>query len=256
MAPPISPEPPVTKATFPSGSIARPQVPTIVPSVSSDELRRAFLQIRPHRLHLDLGRRPRHDDLRADAQPARGEGDALGVIPGARRDDSPRALGCVQVAGAASLGEGRLGSFRVDIFERCQAGTALDDRRISTRLARLLATTPQTAAPPEAAASLPCFCSTAVSAARSIRASLFSGTAASQGCRLRVRYRLRSNSAATPRLPMTGASAASISCHKETMAAVTLAASAPSAASCRREEVSRWWSALSMDEALGTVKNA
>ena len=52
MAPPISPEPPVTKATFPSSSIARPQVPTIVPSASSDELRRALLQIRPHRLDL------------------------------------------------------------------------------------------------------------------------------------------------------------------------------------------------------------
>lgn len=47
-------------------------------------------------------------------------------------------LGMIQVAGAASLGEGRLSRFRVDIFDRCAAGTALDDESARTRLARLL----------------------------------------------------------------------------------------------------------------------
>ena len=51
------------------------------------------------------------------------------------------ALGCVQVAGAASLGEGRLGAFRVEIFRRCLAGTALDERATSTRWVRLLGAT-------------------------------------------------------------------------------------------------------------------
>jgi hypothetical protein len=48
----------------------------------------------------------------------------------------------VQVAGAASLGEGRLGALRVEIFDRCCDGTALDDRSSSTRLARLLGQEP------------------------------------------------------------------------------------------------------------------
>ena len=47
-------------------------------------------------------------------------------------------LGMIQVAGAASLGEGRLSAFRVAIFERCFDTTALDDQSAETRLARLL----------------------------------------------------------------------------------------------------------------------
>ena len=38
------------------------------------------------------------------------------------------ALGLVQIAGAASLGVGRLTAFRVRVFHRCLDGTALDDR--------------------------------------------------------------------------------------------------------------------------------
>ena len=44
------------------------------------------------RFDLDLRRRPRHDDDRAEAQTSGGERDALSVIAGARRDDSARAL--------------------------------------------------------------------------------------------------------------------------------------------------------------------
>jgi hypothetical protein len=57
------------------------------------------------------------------------------------------ALGLIQVAGAASLGEGRLGSFRIEIFERCVAGDPLCDVTPATRLARLLEETPRAAAP-------------------------------------------------------------------------------------------------------------
>jgi hypothetical protein len=53
------------------------------------------------------------------------------------------ALGLVQVAGAASLGLGRLTPFRVRIFRRCVDGSALDDQSRSTRLARLLAPDPE-----------------------------------------------------------------------------------------------------------------
>jgi hypothetical protein len=57
------------------------------------------------------------------------------------------ALGVVQVVGAASLGEGRLGSFRLDIFQRCTEGDALDDRSTASRLGRLLEPTPRADAP-------------------------------------------------------------------------------------------------------------
>jgi hypothetical protein len=49
-------------------------------------------------------------------------------------------LGIVQVAGAASLGEGRLSAFRVGIFDACSTGDALADRTALTRLSRLLST--------------------------------------------------------------------------------------------------------------------
>ena len=57
------------------------------------------------------------------------------------------ALGLVQIAGAASLGDGRLGAFRMEIARACFDGTALDDRTPETRLGRLLAREPS-AAPP------------------------------------------------------------------------------------------------------------
>jgi hypothetical protein len=55
------------------------------------------------------------------------------------------ALGLIQVAGASSLGEGRLSDFRLDIFHACLGGTALSDRSNPLRLARLLAPAPDTA---------------------------------------------------------------------------------------------------------------
>ena len=48
------------------------------------------------------------------------------------------ALGMIQVAGAASLGEGRLSRFRVEIFRRCADQRALVDRSAEMRLTRLL----------------------------------------------------------------------------------------------------------------------
>jgi hypothetical protein len=66
--------------------------------------------------------------------------DDLVRLPESQRRVALAALGCVQVAGAASLGEGRLGPQRVEIFDRCFDGTALDDRTRSTRVARLLGT--------------------------------------------------------------------------------------------------------------------
>jgi hypothetical protein len=68
--------------------------------------------------------------------------DDLAALPSDQRAVALAALGFVQVAGAASLGEGRLGSFRVGIFDRCVDGTALDDRTATTRLRRLLGPDP------------------------------------------------------------------------------------------------------------------
>ena len=48
---------------------------------------------RPHRLHLDRRRRLRHDDDGAQPELLRREGDALGVVAGARGDDAAGALG-------------------------------------------------------------------------------------------------------------------------------------------------------------------
>jgi hypothetical protein len=53
------------------------------------------------------------------------------------------ALGMVQIAGAASLGEGRLSAFRLAVFHQCFDGTALDDRSAATRAGRLLAAEPE-----------------------------------------------------------------------------------------------------------------
>jgi hypothetical protein len=60
------------------------------------------------------------------------------------------ALGVVQVAGAASLGDGRLGAFRLGIFRRCAAGDALAQPSATTRLGRLLEAVPDAAEPPAA----------------------------------------------------------------------------------------------------------
>ena len=63
------------------------------------------------------------------------------------RATATAALGMIQVAGAASLGEGRLSEFRVAIFERCFDGSALADHSTGTRLARLLSAGAESVAP-------------------------------------------------------------------------------------------------------------
>jgi hypothetical protein len=55
----------------------------------------------------------------------------------------------IQVAGAASLGEGRLSALRVSIFERRSAGTVFNEPSATTRLARMLAPGLETADLPE-----------------------------------------------------------------------------------------------------------
>jgi hypothetical protein len=66
-----------------------------------------FSAERFHRVDLDLRRRPRHDDDRADAEPACREGDALRVIAGAGGNDAASALRLRQardaIVGAADL---------------------------------------------------------------------------------------------------------------------------------------------------------
>ncbi|MEY2453050.1 MAG: hypothetical protein QOD92_2624 [Acidimicrobiaceae bacterium] len=79
--------------------------------------------------------------------------DQLGELSVDVRAIAIGALGMIQVAGAASLGEGRLSEFRVAIFERCFDGSALDDGSTRTRLARLLSTGAETVAEPELVAS-------------------------------------------------------------------------------------------------------
>jgi hypothetical protein len=60
------------------------------------------------------------------------------------RTEAMVALALIQVAGASSLGEGRLTDFRLDVFRDCVAGTALADSSNELRLARLLAPAPDT----------------------------------------------------------------------------------------------------------------
>ncbi len=73
--------------------------------------------------------------------------DDLALIDPAKRRMALVGLGLVQVAGAASLGEGRLERFRMELCERCLDGSALDDETVLTRLGRLLAATPNAARP-------------------------------------------------------------------------------------------------------------
>ena len=84
----------------------------------------------------------RHHDYIKDAHlgevPVSLIADALDELDAALRSIAVAALGLVQVAGAASLGDGRLGAFRIAIFRSCLDGSALDDRSRLTRLSRLL----------------------------------------------------------------------------------------------------------------------
>jgi len=77
----------------------------------------------------------------------------LASLPDRLRPVALAALGLVQVAGAASLGDGRLSAFRPDICRRCIDGTALDGESRLTRLGRLLASAHAVDGPPTAVAS-------------------------------------------------------------------------------------------------------
>ncbi|MGH9134470.1 MAG: hypothetical protein ACRDZZ_11070, partial [Ilumatobacteraceae bacterium] len=69
--------------------------------------------------------------------------DDLDELDAALRPVALGALGLVQVAGAASLGVGRLSAFRVRIFHHCLDGTVLEDGSRASRLGRLLASVPE-----------------------------------------------------------------------------------------------------------------
>ena len=64
--------------------------------------------------------------------------DDLAALDAAQRPLALGVLGMIQVAGAASLGTGRLSAFRIAIFRRCTAGDALEGDQPAERLARLL----------------------------------------------------------------------------------------------------------------------
>jgi hypothetical protein len=89
----------------------------------------------------------RHHDYVKDVflgeVPAVSVSDELEKLDATLRSTALAALGLVQVAGAASLGVGRLNAFRLRIFRRCLDGTALADQSRSTRLARLLSPLPE-----------------------------------------------------------------------------------------------------------------
>jgi len=68
--------------------------------------------------------------------------DDLETLDPEQRPVALAALGLIQVAGASSLGVGRLTDFRIAIFHACLDGTALADPSPELRLARLLAPSP------------------------------------------------------------------------------------------------------------------
>lgn len=70
--------------------------------------------------------------------PAAVVADDLATLPVDQQPLALAALGCVQIAGSASLGEGRLNSLRLEIFDRCADGSALTDRSRATRVERLV----------------------------------------------------------------------------------------------------------------------
>ena len=70
--------------------------------------------------------------------------DQIGRLDASQRATASCALGMIQVAGAASLGEGRLSPFRISICELCFRGDALSERSPITRLGRLLGTDQET----------------------------------------------------------------------------------------------------------------
>ena len=82
-------------------------------------------------------------DVFLGEMPAGPTADALDALPTEQQAVGTAALGCIQVAGAASLGTGRLTAFRVGIFDACVRGTPLADGRSVTRVARLCTPDPE-----------------------------------------------------------------------------------------------------------------
>ncbi len=64
--------------------------------------------------------------------------DQLACMPSNRRRTALACLGLIQLAGAASLGEGRLTAWKTKIFELLVDGTLIDEASTTYRLARLL----------------------------------------------------------------------------------------------------------------------
>ena len=89
----------------------------------------------------------RHHDYIKDVflgeMPAAPTAAALEELPSEQQRLGSAALGLIQVAGAASLGTGRLSAFRVEIFDTCVHGDPLADQRVATRLSRLCTPDPE-----------------------------------------------------------------------------------------------------------------
>jgi len=89
----------------------------------------------------------RHHDYIKDVflgeMPAGPTAEALEALPDEQRATGAAALAYIQVAGAASLGAGRLTAFRVEIFDACVHGAPLADGHTATRLARLCTPEPE-----------------------------------------------------------------------------------------------------------------
>ena len=87
-----------------------------------------------------------HHDYVKDAflgeAPVRAIADDLAALDPELRTLAMVALGLVQVAGASSLGEGRLDDVRLEIFHACVTGDAFVDLSRELRLARLLMRAP------------------------------------------------------------------------------------------------------------------
>jgi hypothetical protein len=91
----------------------------------------------------------RHHDYVKDVflgeMPAGPTASAVAALPGDQRTLGAAALGFIQVAGAASLGTGRVSAFRVAIFDACVHGDPFADLGSDRRLARLCTVDPERA---------------------------------------------------------------------------------------------------------------
>ena len=89
----------------------------------------------------------RHHDYVKDVflgeMPANPTASALAALPGDQRSLGAAALGFIQVAGAASLGTGRVSAFRVAIFDACVHGDPFAHHGTDRRFARLCTVDPE-----------------------------------------------------------------------------------------------------------------